>query len=257
MLGDIVGRAGRDAVARLTAQIRAQYRLDFISANGENAAHGAGIEGRLAEEIKASGVQFITLGDHTWDRKGIQVFLESAKSWCIRPANFPSGLAGAGSAVYTLADGTKIGIMNLIGRVFISGPLDCPFQTADKILSGPLSECKIILADVHAEATSEKMALARYLDGRVSLVAGTHTHVATADARILPGGTAYITDLGMCGSHAGVIGMESKAAIKRFLSGISEGHDLAAGEVGVNGVFAEIDCNSGKAITVERISAVL
>jgi metallophosphoesterase (TIGR00282 family) len=251
-LGDVVGRPGRVGLQRLVPTLVKRYGADAVIINGENAAGGLGLDAKTADDIRASGATVVTLGDHTWQKKELKVAIESRTSWLIRPANYPPGAPGHGFVVVTVG-GQKLGVMNLLGRVFINFPLDCPFRAADALLAGPLKDCKMIVCDMHAEATSEKLAMARHLDGRVSLVFGTHTHVQTADERVLPGGTAFISDLGMCGSQDGIIGMDARVALQRFLTGLPFAYEVAAGEPVLHGVVCEMDPATGKALHIERI----
>lgn len=253
-LGDIVGKPGRAAIKQFLPKLRDSTGTNLVIANGENASGGLGIVEETIEELRAAGVEIITLGDHAFQRKEIQGYLETS-SKCLRPANYPAGVPGKGWTDFTLKDGTRIGIMNLIGRVFIGGALDCPFTAAEKILGGSLEDCPVLVCDMHAEATSEKLAMGRFLDGRVSFVFGTHSHVQTADEQILPGGTAYITDLGMCGSSHGVLGMDTDVSLKRFITGMPAAYRLAKGSPSLNGALVEIDSETGKALSIARISA--
>jgi metallophosphoesterase (TIGR00282 family) len=251
-LGDVVGRSGRDAVRSVVPELRKEYAADMVVLNGENAAGGIGLDSERARELILAGANVITLGDHTWSKRDLHDYLEKHRDLCIRPANYPSGAPGRGWTIWTRSDGFRVGVMNLIGRVFMNFPLDCPFRKADEILDGPLKDCDAVICDMHAEATSEKVALGRYVDGRASLVFGTHTHVQTADERILSDGCAYITDLGMCGGLESVIGMDPDVAIDRFLSGMPHAYQVANGDVIVSGVFCEIDTD-GNALAIERI----
>ena len=251
-LGDIVGRPGRMALSRKSLWLQERYHHDFLLVNAENAAGGLGISIATAQELHDLGVDAITLGDHTWKQKDAGALLNSCR-YCLRPANYPSGAPGQGWAVFNLENGVQVGVCNLLGRVFTGALVDCPFRTADKLLAGPLRECKIIICDFHAEATSEKTAMAHYLNGRVSLVFGTHTHVQTADERISPQGTAAITDLGMCGNSAGIIGMHAETALTRFITGLPAAYKLAEGAPLLCGLLCDIDPDSGKALAIERI----
>lgn len=256
-LGDVVGRVGRHLLKEQLTRLRERLNADLVVVNAENAAGGLGPTPDTVREILGYGADLITLGDHTWHKKDIGAFLEDFKEKCVRPANYPIGAAGRGFTIWRGKQGVQVGILNLIGRVFTNSILDCPFRSADAHLKGELAGCKIIIVDMHAEATSEKIALARYLDGRVSLVFGTHTHVQTADEQIFPGGTAFISDLGMCGSNSGVIGMRKETAIKRFLSGLPIGYEVAdQGPAILSGVLCEIDCTSGRALKIERVREV-
>ena len=254
-LGDIVGRPGRAACRTALPVLRRTLGVDLVIANAENASGGVGIDSESAQEIHAAGADVLTLGDHTYQRKEIKQFLDEQADWCIRPANYPEGAPGRGWTVVRAGEPLKIGVFNLLGRVFFNTPLDCPFRCAEKILAGPLSGCGVRILDLHAEATSEKVAMGRFLDGRVSVVAGTHTHVQTADEQILPGGTGYLTDLGMCGSRDGVIGMDAETALARLVSGVPQSYKIASGAAVLTGLLAEIDPQSGKTLKIERIAA--
>jgi len=254
-LGDIVARPGRTILTAQLTGLCQKHKVDLVIANAENAAGGSGLEPKTAHEIQSAGVDVITLGDHTWRRKELRNFLDSNEDWCIRPANFPAGAEGRGWTIWEGPGALKVGILNLLGRVFIPSPLDCPFNKARELLENPLSECPIIVCDFHAEATSEKMAMGRYLDGKISLLVGTHTHVATADTRIFPEGTGYVTDLGMCGSVDGVIGMDTVSSLERFLSGMPHAYKAAGGSALLQGIVAEVDTKSGKCLAIERVEA--
>jgi 2',3'-cyclic-nucleotide 2'-phosphodiesterase len=252
-LGDVVGRPGRIVLKQHLSNLRNEHDIDFVVVNCENSSGGLGIVREIAEEISSFGVDIVTLGDHTWQRKEVRNFLETSSDWCIRPANFPEGCPGKGWTVVSSKEGIEIGVINLLGRVFIGGALDCPFRKVQEILEGPLSNCRIVVCDLHAEATSEKVAMGRFLDGRISFLFGTHSHVQTSDNQILPGGTGYMTDLGMCGSSAGVLGMDTEVALTRFLTGIPSSYKIAKGSSVVSGAVAEIDVETGLAVSVERI----
>ncbi|NLF25876.1 MAG: TIGR00282 family metallophosphoesterase [Deltaproteobacteria bacterium] len=251
-LGDVVGRPGRMALQSQQARLKSDYKYDFLLVNGENAAGGLGLSATTAEELHNCGVDAITLGDHTWKQKDAATLLNKF-DYCIRPANYPNSAPGRGWAVFNLKSGGKVGVFNLLGRVFTGALVDCPFRKADELLAGPLKDCTIKICDFHAEASSEKNALAFYLDGRVSLVVGTHTHVQTADERISEKGTAAITDLGMCGSSAGIIGMEAEASLARLVTGLPASYKLAQGSPVLCGLICDIDHTSGKAVAVKRI----
>ncbi len=253
-LGDVVGRAGRTVCTVALTKVKEALGVDFTVINGENSSGGVGIDIESAREIRAAGADVITLGDHTWQRKEARDFLASHSGWIIRPANYPDGAPGQGFAVVQF-NGIKIGVCNLLGRVFINNPLECPFKSADKLLEGPLKDCTVKILDMHAEATSEKIAMARYLDGRLSLQVGTHTHVPTADEQIFPGGTGYVSDLGMTGSGEGVIGMDKEVALARFLTGMPHAYKIASGPGVMHGVLAEIDTHTGKTVAIRRVRA--
>ena len=252
MIGDIVGRPGRNAVKQYLQANREHY--DFIVANGENSAGGKGITPEIVYELYNNSVDFITLGNHTWDKKEIYQFLDRETN-IIRPANYPPGAPGKGSAVLTLHNKLKIGIINLMGRVFLHA-LDCPFRKATELVKEMRQETPIILIDFHGEATSEKIAFGWYMDGQVSAIVGTHTHVQTADERILPQGTAYISDIGMTGPRNSLLGMEKEAITKRFLTQLPIRFDVAKGEVLFSAVSLKIDETTGKCVHIERIQEI-
>jgi len=252
MIGDIVGRPGRNAAKQYLHANSQHY--DFIMANGENAAGGKGITPEIVYELFNNSVDFITLGNHTWDKKEIYQFLDRETN-IIRPANYPPGAPGKGSAVLTLRNKLKIGIINLSGRVFLHA-LDCPFRKAAELVKEIRQETPLIIIDFHGEATSEKIAFGWYLDGQVSAIIGTHTHVQTADERILPQGTAYISDVGMTGPRNSVLGMEKEVIIKRFLTQLPMRFDVAKGEVLFSAVSLKIDETTGKCVHIERIQEI-
>lgn len=254
-LGDVVGRPGRSALQARLPALRRKHKIDFVVVNGENSAGGAGIDHSCAKEIRDSQVDVITLGDHTWQRSEAKKLLSDNPEWIIRPANYPPSAVGRGYTICEVA-GVSIGILNLMGRVFISQFLDCPFRTADSLLNGPLKDCPIIICDMHAEATSEKRALGYYLDGRASLIFGTHTHVQTSDEKVLPKGTGYITDIGMCGPEESVLGLSTQVSIDRFVTGMKHSYAVGEGSVRLSGIIAEIDPSSGKAVSIERVSSL-
>ena len=251
--GDVVGKPGRDALLHFLPAIKSDYKPDLVIINAENAAGGLGITESIAEEIKKYGADVLTLGDHTFQKKEARPFLSNNPAWCIRPYNYPPGAPGLGATTVALPSGIKVGVFNMMGRIFFNSPLDCPFRSADHILSTTLKDCVVKICDLHAEATSEKIAMGRYLDGRISLLFGTHTHVQTADECILPGGTAYITDLGMSGCAQGVIGMKAEVALTRFLSGLPHAYEVHEGPGELRGIFCEIDEKTGKALRIERL----
>ncbi len=238
-VGDIVGSPGRRIVAERLADIAARNEIGLVIANGENAAAGFGITPRIAEELLGAGIEVLTGGNHIWDRREILEYM-AQQPRLLRPANFAEGNPGSGLYVGTAKDGTRYGVLSVQGRVFLP-PIEDPFRIADRELGKIPSDAAFVLADVHAETTSEKIALGWYLDGRVTAVVGTHTHVATADERVLPQGTAYITDVGMTGPHDGVIGMDRAAIIKRFLDGLPAKFEVATGDVQLNAVLIETD----------------
>ncbi len=244
VIGDLVGRPGRKAISQLLPGLRQQYGLDLIIANAENVAGGVGITLATAKELLESGVDVLTSGNHIWAQKEIIPYLDSEMP-ILRPLNYPPRVPGKG---YLVTGG--VAVVNLMGRVFI-GDFDCPFRAMDQLLAK--LEQKIIIVDFHAEATSEKVAMGRYLDGRVSAVLGTHTHVGTIDAQILPGGTAYVSDIGMSGPIDSVIGDDTEAVIQRFLTQIPHRLGVGKGKTAFNAILVGVDDETGKAISIERI----
>ncbi len=262
-IGDIVGEPGRRAVKMLLPVIHQQYAPDFVIANGENSAGGNGITPRIADELYASGVDVITTGDHLWDQKEV-IQLLAEESRFLRPLNYPPETPGRGSGLYTaipLAGRTgpslKIGVLNVQGRTFMQPPLDNPFVTAREAVKTLREQTNIIFVDFHAEATSEKIAFARYLDGQVSAVVGTHTHVQTADEQIFPGGTAYLSDAGFTGPHESVLGREIAPVIQRFLTSVPQRFEVAKDRVLLHGAAIDVDAANGRAVKIERISLPL
>jgi 2',3'-cyclic-nucleotide 2'-phosphodiesterase len=251
IIGDVVGSPGREALKRCVSLLREQHQIHACIANGENAAGGFGLTAQTAEEMFAGGIDFITGGNHIFDKRDFGEYLESSNR-VIRPANYPPAVPGRGAGTFT-ADGVTVGVLNLMGRTFMP-PTDDPFRCADAMVSDLRRRTPVIVVDLHAEATSEKVAMGRYLDGRVSCVVGTHTHVQTADEQIFPGGTAYLTDLGMTGPMDGVIGMEQGAVLDRFLTGLSERFSVQkSGMKQFNAAVVSIDRGTGKATEIKRI----
>lgn len=250
--GDVVGRPGRLALRDHLARLREQYQAHLVIVNGENAAGGTGIDTKTAREIFDSGVDVMTLGDHTWQKKEFLPYLDREMERVVRPANYPEGAPGRGWTIVSRL-GVSVGIFNLMGRVFTGQLVECPFNKAEEILSGPLKDCRITVGDFHAEATSEKIALARVLDGKVSCLFGTHTHVQTADAEILAGGMAYITDLGMTGPRDSVIGMNGDVAVKRFRTGLSHPYEIGKGGVIISGISLTLCLVTGKAKSITLV----
>ncbi len=249
-IGDIVGAPGRKIVEDRAADLLTQLEVDLAIANGENSAAGFGITPGIAEDILSTGIGVITGGNHIWDRKEIKEFLPHEPR-LLRPANFPHGAAGSGLFVGRTQKGTGYAVLNLQGRTFMT-PLDCPFHTAERELALVPPEVKVIVVDFHAEATSEKQAMGWFLDGRVSAVLGTHTHVPTADERVLPNGTAYITDVGMTGPHDSVIGMQKEGIVRKFLDGMPARFSVAEKDIRMNTVLLEIDEQTGRANLIQR-----
>ncbi len=252
MIGDIVGRPGRKAVKQYLKANSKQY--DFIIANGENAAGGNGITLEILHDLYNSSIDFFTMGNHVWDKKEIIQFIEHEPN-LIRPANYPPDTPGRGSAVIKIYKNIKIGLLNLSGRVFMP-PLDCPFRSADQIVKELRKETSIIIVDFHAEATSEKIAFGWYLDGRVSAVLGTHTHIQTADERVLPQGTGYITDVGMTGPYNSVLGVDKEIVIQKFLTQRPVRFEITEGDTQFNGVSLKINENTGQCVQIKRIQEV-
>ncbi|MDQ6773728.1 MAG: TIGR00282 family metallophosphoesterase [Candidatus Dormibacteraeota bacterium] len=248
-VADVFGKPGRDALAAILPGLKADFRPHLTIVNGENSAGGFGITAKTAEELFQSGADAITTGNHVWDQKQ---FVDEIRNLdrVLRPHNFPPGAPGTGALEMTV-DGHQVLLMNLMGRVFLPD-LDDPFRAADAILADH-PDCRIVFCDMHAEATSEKQALAWYLDGRVSAVVGTHTHVPTADHRVLPAGTAYVTDVGMVGPRDSVIGVAKEVAVRRFLTGMPHRFEAAGGIVTFNSVVVTIDGLSGRAQSILRV----
>ena len=251
MTGDTVARSGRRALEERLHDLRSQREIDFVVANVENAAGGFSITSRIAEDLLAAGVDVMTSGNHIFDKKEVLDYIDKQPR-LLRPANYAPGVPGKGRWVGKIR-GVPVAVINLQGRVFMS-QCDDPFRCADAQLAALEPSVKIILVDMHAEATSEKIAMGRYLDGRASVVAGTHTHVQTADEQILPEGTAYITDLGMVGPHDGVIGMQTEIVLQRFLRGLSMKFEPCDGGIKLNGLIVDVDEETGRATRVERLS---
>jgi len=258
-IGDIVGAPGREIVRAELDAARAEHRVDLVIANCENAASGFGITPKLAEELLGMGVDVLSGGNHIYDRREILEYFPTQPR-LLRPANFAPGSPGSGLYVGRAKNGVPFALLNLQGRVFMT-PNDCPFRTADRELerlaqlgssdgAGPV---KIVIVDFHAEATSEKQAMGWYLDGRVTAVIGTHTHVTTADEQVLPKGTAYITDVGMTGPHASVIGMDKQAMLKRFLDGLPARFEVGEGDVRMHAVLLDADETTGRAQSIARL----
>ncbi|HET9532470.1 MAG TPA: TIGR00282 family metallophosphoesterase [Blastocatellia bacterium] len=251
IIGDVVGRPGRELLSRFLKSLKVKHEAEFVVANVENAAGGAGVIPRVGEEILAADVDVMTSGNHIYDKKEVFRYIEN-ETRLLRPANYAPETPGRGLWLGSSASGTPVAVINVQGRVFMPAT-ECPFRTADRLIAEVKSRAAVIIVDHHAEATSEKWALGRYLDGRVSVVVGTHTHVQTADEQILPGGTAYITDLGMTGPHDGIIGVESEPVLTRFLRGLPSRFETATGNAILHGVVVEIDERSGRAVSIERI----
>ena len=250
MVGDVFGEPGRAALKKLLPKLRQEHAIDLAVVNVENAAAGFGVTPQIAREILDQGADVMTSGNHIWDRKEIVEFI-TKENLLLRPANFPAGTPGVGH-VTVKAGPHRVAVVNLMGRVFMN-PIDCPFRKADEILAEVGRETKIILVDMHAEATSESVAMGWYLDGRVSAVVGTHRHVQTADERVLPGGTAYITDLGMTGPIDSVIGVDKDLILQRFLTQMPIRFEAAKGPAALHGAVITLDPDTGRASEIVRI----
>lgn len=260
MVGDVVGRPGRQAVARILPEWKTNGRADFIIVNAENAAHGKGLTKASCRELLDAGADVLTMGNHTWDNKDIFTFIADEPR-LIRPLNFgpPPAMPGRGWGVFDVParPGIRIAVLNLQGLVHLPPLPASPFLAADEALAQIHEETPIVFVDFHAEVTSEKVAMGWHLDGRATCVVGTHTHVATADARVLPGGTAYQTDLGMTGGHDGVIGVKKDSVLQKFLLPLPVRHEVAENDVWLNGLLVEVDTAGGRALGVERIAIPL
>ncbi|PRX31011.1 hypothetical protein BX659_10643 [Orenia metallireducens] len=252
-IGDIVGRTGRKAVRELLPQIIESEELDFIIANGENAAGGFGLTKGVMDELLDYGIDLLTNGNHTWDNREIFEFIDDTDK-VIRPYNYPQGTPGVGFQIINKGDVT-LGVVNLLGRVYIGNYL-CPFRTLDKVIEELKDQVDAIVVDFHAEVTAEKEALGWYADGRVSAIVGTHTHVQTADERILPQGTAYITDLGLTGGVNSILGMNIDEPLERFLTQMPNRFKVATGDAKLSGLIVEVDNNTAKATEVKRVAMV-
>ncbi len=250
IIGDIVGRSGRKAVKEILHKIRQELKLDLVIANAENAAGGTGLTCEVAYDLFDYGIDVLTTGNHVWDKKEIVTFIDKEPR-LLRPANYPPGVPGRGVGIYRV-NGNRVGVINLTGRIFMAN-LDCPFRLAEEIIENIYKETKIIFVDFHAEATSEKMALGWHLDGQVSAVIGTHTHVQTADERVLPRGTAFITDIGMTGPFNSVIGVKKELVLQRFITQMPVRFEVADGPYQFNAVVIEVNEETGRAESIKRI----
>jgi metallophosphoesterase (TIGR00282 family) len=254
-LGDVMGRAGRKAVGDRLPALRADWGLDFVVVNGENASAGAGLTPEHAKLLFAAGADCVTLGDHAFDQKDMLGHIDSEPR-LIRPLNYAKAAPGRGARVFTATSGRKVLVVQALGQVFMKRPFDDPFSAVEAVLKSHAlgAAVQATILDIHAEATSEKMAMGHWCDGRASLVVGTHTHVPTGDAQILPGGTAYQTDAGMCGDYDSVIGMDKAEPLRRFITGMSKGRfEPAEGEATLSGTFVETDDRTGRATRVRMI----
>ena len=250
-VGDVVGRSGRRAFCNYTPKLRAEKQIDVVVVNGENAAHGKGLSHNTFMELLSGGADIVTSGNHIWDNKDVFSIIDQ-EPYLIRPANYPEGAPGKGFCIYPHRSKT-IGVLNLSGRSFMPVTMDCPFNKATEIVKELHKECDIILLDFHAETTSEKIAMGFFLDGKVTAIWGTHTHVQTVDSRILPQGTAYITDLGMVGPFNSALGIRTEDAIKKFLTAMPVKFEVAEGPCIYCGVMFEIDDKTNKVVNIERI----
>jgi metallophosphoesterase (TIGR00282 family) len=251
-IGDIVGRPGRDLVQRGLAGLVEYHRVDLVIANAENAAAGFGITREIGDQLLEWGVDVMTSGNHIWDKKEALNYI-GAEPRLLRPANFPAGAPGNGSYLARTRDGRSVGVVNVMGRVFMLS-IDDPFAVVLREIEALKERTRVVFVDFHAEATSEKIAMGWHLDGKVTAVVGTHTHVQTADERILPKGTAYLTDVGMTGPHDSIIGVEIEAALGKFLTGMPAKFETATGNPRLNAVIVEADEQTGRAIDIERLS---
>ncbi len=251
-VGDVVGKPGREVLEEQVPLLRDEFHLDCVIVNAENAAGGSGLTERLAKQFFRVGCDVLTLGDHAWDREDEIDFFKTEPR-VVRPANFPDGAPGIGWTVVQAGQGHKVGVISLLGRVFVKYYTDCPFRAASAIIEQIRRETPVIVVDFHAEATSEKIALGWYLDGLVSAVVGTHTHIQTADEKVLPKGTAYITDLGMTGPYDSVIGQKKEKIIRKFLTGLPTRFEVAKDDAVLHGVVCQINDETGLATNVTRI----
>jgi metallophosphoesterase (TIGR00282 family) len=251
-IGDIVGRPGRDFVADRLPRLRTELSLDFVIANGENSAAGSGITGNIAKSLLESGVDAITLGDHVWDQRGWETEISQIERVC-RPANLPAACPGWDHLIIE-ARGFRLAIFTVLGRQYLGMKAECPFRCADRMVEQLKAQADAIIVEIHAEATSEKQALGWYLDGRVTAVLGTHTHVPTADAQVLPKGTAFICDVGMTGPYASVLGREIAPVVSRFLDGMPRRFEVATGDVRLSGALVEISASTARAERIELLT---
>jgi metallophosphoesterase (TIGR00282 family) len=251
-IGDIMGRPGRDLARRAIPVLVERHDIDLVVANVENAAAGFGVTHDIGEELRGYGIAVMTSGNHIWDKKEVLEYIPHQPR-LLRPANFPAGVPGTGRFLAETASGQSVGVINVMGRVFMQ-PLDDPFAVVLREIEALRAKTRVILVDFHAEATSEKIAMGWHLDGKVTAVIGTHTHVQTADERVLPGGTAYITDVGMTGPHDSIIGVEKSAALGRFLNGLPARFEAASGDPRLHAVVVTAQASTGKATGIVRLS---
>jgi metallophosphoesterase (TIGR00282 family) len=252
-IGDIVGRPGREALADVLSKVKKEWAIDFVIANAENGSGGSGLIPKNAEELFGLGVDLITMGDHVWDKPEIFPYLEEHSQKIIRPANFPQGVPGVGWTIATASNGVKVGVINLLGRTFMRYNASCPFLALEAMVAKIKEVTPVIIVDMHAETTSEKVAMGHFSDGKVSLVFGTHTHIQTADEKILPQGTAYITDVGMTGPYDSVIGQDKAKIIARFMTSMPSKFEVARSLGTVHGVCVKLDPQTGKAQGIRRL----
>jgi 2',3'-cyclic-nucleotide 2'-phosphodiesterase len=251
-IGDVFAKIGRDLVRRAVPGLVLRYEIDLVIANGENAAGGFGLTRETADELFKAGAEVLTSGNHVWDKRELLAFIDDEPR-LLRPLNYPPGTPGHGSIIVTTTTGDRVGVVNVMGRVFMT-PIDDPFRAARAEVERLRATTPLVFVDMHAEATSEKIAMGWHLDGLATAVVGTHTHVQTADGRVLPGGTAYITDVGMTGPHDGVIGVERDAIVRRFLTGLPSKFDTAKGTPLLHAVVVDADRDTGRASAIERLS---
>lgn len=251
-IGDVFGRPGREIVRRAVPALIEHRGIDLVIANGENSAAGFGVTGDIAETLFGYGIDVMTSGNHIWDKKEVLEYLPRQQK-LLRPANYPAGVPGRGSHLARTRSGEPVGVVNVMGRVFMT-PLDDPFVVAAREIEALRAKTRVVIVDFHAEATSEKLAMGWHLDGRATAVIGTHTHVQTADERVLPKGTAYLTDVGMTGPHDSIIGVITENALSRFLTGMPAKFEAATGAGRLNAVIIDADPSTGKAAAIERLN---
>ena len=256
LIGDVVGRPGRRAVREILPGLRSELELDFVVVNGENCAGGAGITRKTLDDLLRSGADVVTTGNHVYRHAEVVPLLEARRDCLIRPANHSAGAPGTGMTIREDRQGRRVGVVNLQGRVFMA-PAEDPFAAAEAALQTLKDRVDCVLVDFHAEATSEKQAMGWFLDGRVAVMAGTHTHVPTADLRVLPKGTAYVTDIGMTGPHDSCLGVETRIILKKFTTGLPQRFEVASGDVRMQAVFVELDPGTGLACSIERLERTL
>lgn len=253
IVGDVIGRPGKHACSQIVPRLRAERQLDLVIANAENIAAGSGMTPQMFQKLRRQGVDCCTMGDHIYKRRELVPLLETSDR-IVKPANYPVEAAGREFIIVQGESGAPVGVVSLVGRTFMNVRSDCPFHAVDRVLEQMPDTVRVIVVDVHAETTSEKVALGWYLDGRVSAVVGTHTHVPTADERVLPGGTAYITDLGMTGPYDSVLGRDKTPVIKALVTGMHYPYVVATEDVRLSGVIVDVDEDTGRARSIERIS---